>query len=206
MPDNPLTGQIDANWKIANNPIGGHGGAGAVVFNPQNPQEKVLIDTNSARYNQVAEFLGPNWFVNSDQLGQFFGADPSGRFVSVFRGDTVEKGEELARIAAQGSNVHGGTRTAGSNISLDLPPVQNSPIQGTEQVPTVPSPGFPQPGILPATNPAISQFSNTPTNQLAKIQTGGDINIPFAQASNNNGLANLVASQQRKSTFKNIGF
>lgn len=80
---------VTKDWMIAHNPLQGHGGHDAFVFNPKNPDQGFFINANTPRYNDLAEYLsleGRKASLSGGELAQYFGEDPTGRYESLFKG------------------------------------------------------------------------------------------------------------------------
>jgi hypothetical protein len=88
---------VTKDWKLGTNPLAGQGGAYSVVFNPNNPNEKFYLGKGEDQeLQQYLTLDGNKGVLGADQLGQYFGNDPTGRYDSTFKGDNIKTLTQLA--------------------------------------------------------------------------------------------------------------
>lgn len=121
---------VDQTWKYALNPLAGHGGAGVVAFNPNDPTQKfTLDDANSQSAQDLSEYLnfGGGNLGSYTELGQWYGdmAGDRGAYSDLFGIQSIEKQAEQKRLADLAAKISSG---------------QLSATQGTQMANTAPTP------------------------------------------------------------------
>ena len=90
---------VTKDWRMASNPLAGQGGAYSVVFNPNDMNQKFYLGKGEdAELQEYFNIHNGQASLGGEEIGKYFGNDPTGRYDSVFKGEGIQT---LAQIAEQ---------------------------------------------------------------------------------------------------------
>lgn len=121
---------VTKDWKLASSPLMGSSNAGYVVFNPNDITQKFFLGKGEG--TELDEYLS-NSKLAASELGQYFGNDTTGRYDSVFSGQTLNQQAEQKRQQDLVAQFQAGTASR-AQLDAQANNTYQAPLSQSQQV------------------------------------------------------------------------